>query len=214
MRRFTLAALVLMLAGSAGQLTAQSQDSVIVSSRQQVEQGNHDAAIAILRGGLNSRPNDEALKQELANVLGLKATALSRELAELRQEISALRGRPAMTVTITPGSGVRAPASPAWSGAPPVRVGGDIKAPIKVRDVKPVYPQVAQEARVQGIVIVEGLIDEQGNVADVKVLRGVPLLNDAAVGAVRQWRYTPTLLNGVPVPVIMTMTVTFTLQDQ
>jgi len=210
MRRFTLAVLVLMLAGSAGQLTAQTQDSVIVSARQQIEQGNHDAAIAILRGGLNSRPTDEALKQELASVLGLKASALSRELAELRREIATLRGQQTMTATVTPG-----PTRP-WtaSGRPPVRVGGDIRQPMKVRDVKPVYPQVAQEARVQGMVIVEGLIDEQGNVADVKVLRGVPLLNDAAVEAVRQWKYTPTLLNGVPVPVIMTMTVTFTLQDQ
>jgi TonB family protein len=207
MRRFTLAALVLMLAGSAGQLTAQSQDSVIVSSRQQTQQGNHDAAIAILRGGLNSRPNDEALKQELVSVLGHKASALSAELAELRREIAGLRGQPSMSVTITPGR-----TSP--SGAPPVRVGGDIRAPMKVSDVKPVYPPLAQAARVQGIVIVEGLIDEQGNIADVKVLRGVPLLDDAAVGAVRQWKYRPTLLNGVPVPVIMTMTVTFTLQDQ
>lgn len=204
MRRFTLTALVLMLAGSAAQLTAQSQDSVIVSSRQQIEQGNHDAAIAILRGGLNSRPNDEALKQELANVLGLKATALSRELAELRREISTLRGQPSMTVTVTPGR-------TGASGMAPVRVGGDIRQPMKVRDVKPVYPPLAQEGRVQGLVILEGVIDEQGNIADVKVLRGVPLLNDAAVEAVRQWRYAPTLLNGVPVPVIMTMTVTFTL---
>jgi TonB family protein len=207
MRRFTLTALVLMLAGPAGQLTAQTQDSVIVSARQQTQQGNHDAAIAILRGGLNSRPNDEALKQELVSVLGHKASALSAELTELRREIAALRGQPAMSVTITPGR-----TSP--SGRPPVRVGGDIRQPMKVRDVKPVYPPLAQESRVQGLVILEGLIDEQGNIADVKVLRGVPLLNDAAVEAVRQWRYTPTLLNGVPVPVIMTMTVTFMLQNQ
>jgi TonB family protein len=210
MRRFTLAALVLMLAGPAGQLTAQSQDAAIVSARHQTQQGNHDAAIAILRGALNSRPDDEALKQELVSVLGHKASALNAQLMELRREISALRGQPAMSVTITPG---RTTAS-GIAGRPPVRVGGDIRQPMKIRDVKPVYPPVAQEARLQGIVILEGLIDEQGNIADVNVLRGVPLLNDAAIDAVRQWKYTPTLLNGVPVPVIMTMTVTFTLQDR
>jgi TonB family protein len=213
MRRFTLAALVLMLAGPAGQLAAQTPDAVIISARQQTEQGNHDAAIAVLRGALNSRPDDAALKQELVNVLGLKANALSAELTELRREISALRGQPAMTVTITPGV-TGTSASRTWSGAPPVRVGGSVRQPMKVRDVKPVYPPLAQEARVQGLVILEGVIDEQGNIADVKVLRGVPLLNDAAIEAVRQWKYTPTLLNGVPVPVIMTMTVTFTLQDR
>ncbi|HUF22541.1 MAG TPA: energy transducer TonB [Vicinamibacterales bacterium] len=201
---------MLILAGSAGQLTAQSQDSVIVSSRQQTQQGNHDAAIAILRGGLNSRPNDEALKHELASVLGLKASALSAEVTALRREISALRGQPAMTVTITPG---RTSAS-GIAGATPVRVGGDVRQPMKLIDVKPVYPPIALSARVQGMVIVEGVIDTQGNVSEARVLRGVPLLNEAALDAVRQWQYTPTLLNGVPVPVIMTMTVTFTLQDR
>ena len=75
-----------------------------------------------------------------------------------------------------------------------------------------VYPPIAQSARVQGIVIIEATIGPDGKVRDAKVLRGQPLLNDAALSAVRQWEYTPTLLNGVPVPVIMTVTVTFTLQ--
>jgi protein TonB len=64
---------------------------------------------------------------------------------------------------------------------------------------------------VQGIVILECRIDPRGEVVDVKVLRGVPLLDAAAVDAVRQWRYAPTLLNGVPVSVIMTVTVNFRL---
>jgi protein TonB len=61
-------------------------------------------------------------------------------------------------------------------------------------------------------VIVEATISPQGKVTNARVLRGVPLLNDAALDAVRQWEYTPTMLNGVPVPVIMTVTVNFTLQ--
>jgi protein TonB len=93
-----------------------------------------------------------------------------------------------------------------------VRVGGPIKPPVKVRDVRPVYPQEAQDARVTGIVIIEARIDAEGNVTDAKVIRPVPLLDDAARDAVLQWKFTPTMLNGVAVPVIMTVTVNFTLQ--
>jgi protein TonB len=101
--------------------------------------------------------------------------------------------------------------------APPpvqaVRVGGQIKEPKKVKDVKPAYPDIAKQARVQGMVILECTISPQGKVTDVKVLRGLPLLDAAAEEAVKQWIYTPTLLNGVPVPVIMTVTVNFKLSQ-
>jgi periplasmic protein TonB len=92
-----------------------------------------------------------------------------------------------------------------------VRVGGQIKEPKKVRNVNPTYPDIAKQARVQGIVILECTISPQGKVTDVKLLRGIPLLDQAAIDAVKQWVYTPTLLNGVPVPVIMTVTVNFKL---
>ena len=99
--------------------------------------------------------------------------------------------------------------------APPpgqaVRVGGQIKEPKKLKDVKPNYPDIAKQARVQGVVILECTISPQGKVTDVKILRGIPLLDAAAIEAVKQWVYTPTLLNGVPVPVIMTVTVNFRL---
>jgi len=94
----------------------------------------------------------------------------------------------------------------------PVRVGGNIKPPQKVKHVNPVYPPIAQSARVQGIVIIEATIGPNGMVQDAKTLRSIPLLDQAALDAVRQWQFTPTLLNGVPVPVIMTVTVQFTLQ--
>lgn len=93
----------------------------------------------------------------------------------------------------------------------PVRVGGQVKEPSKLRHVAPQYPDIARQARVQGMVVLEALISRSGEVQNVRVIRGVPLLNDAAVAAVRQWRYTPTTLNGVPVPVVMTVTVNFTL---
>ncbi|MCC7033508.1 MAG: energy transducer TonB [Acidobacteria bacterium] len=94
----------------------------------------------------------------------------------------------------------------------PVPVGGNIRPPTKVRDVPPVYPAIAQAARVQGIVILEATIGVDGVVQSARVLRSIPLLDDAALAAVRQWRYTPTLLNGTPVPVVMTVTVNFQLR--
>jgi len=93
-----------------------------------------------------------------------------------------------------------------------VRVGGSIKAPIKVRNVSPVYPQDAQDAKVQGVVILEARIEPDGTVSRARVLRSIPMLDDAAVDAVRQWEFTPTLVNGQAVPVMMTVTVNFTLQ--
>jgi protein TonB len=75
----------------------------------------------------------------------------------------------------------------------------------------PRYPAIAQASRVEGVVILEAVIAEDGSVQDVRVLRSRPLLDDAAVEAVRQWRFTPTLLGGQPVPVVMTVTVSFTL---
>ena len=94
----------------------------------------------------------------------------------------------------------------------PVRVGGRIVAPTKLLNVNPVYPRIALAAGKEGLVILEALIAEDGTVRDVKVLRPAPLFEEAAVTAVRQWRFSPTLLNGEPVPLVMTVTVSFTLQ--
>jgi periplasmic protein TonB len=94
----------------------------------------------------------------------------------------------------------------------PVRVGGNIRSPMKTKDVKPTYPAIAQSARVQGVVIIEATIGPDGRVQEAKVLRSIPLLDAAALDAVKQWTFTPTLLNGVPVPVIITVTVNFALQ--
>jgi protein TonB len=98
--------------------------------------------------------------------------------------------------------------------APPARLraGIDVKEPTKVKNVDPVYPDIAGRANIQGVVILELMISPDGRVADVKVLRSVPLLDDAAVAAVRQWVYTPTLLDGVPVSAFMTVTVRFSLR--
>jgi len=93
----------------------------------------------------------------------------------------------------------------------PVRPGGDLQPPTKRRHVAPDYPDLARRAGVQGVVVLECVIDPSGKVAEVKVLRGHPLLEGAAVEAVRQWVYSPTRLNGVPVAVLLTVTVQFRL---
>jgi len=90
-------------------------------------------------------------------------------------------------------------------------VGGNIRPPQKIVDVAPVYPLIARAAHVGGVVILEAVIAEDGSVRDVNVLRSIPLLDAAAVEAVRQWRFSPTLLNGEPVPIVMTVTVAFRL---
>ena len=105
-----------------------------------------------------------------------------------------------------------APPPPPPPPQAPVRVGGAIKQPTKLKNVPPVYPPIAQSARVSGVVIIEATIGADGKVKDAKVLRSIPLLDQAALDAVKQWVFTPTLLNNVPVPVIMTVTVNFTLQ--
>jgi periplasmic protein TonB len=93
----------------------------------------------------------------------------------------------------------------------PVRVGGVIREPRKLLHVAPLYPDIARQSRIQGTVIMEAILDATGKVESVRVLRSEPLLDEAAVRAVRQWRYTPTELNGVPVPVLMTITIRFSL---
>jgi protein TonB len=93
----------------------------------------------------------------------------------------------------------------------PLPVGGRIKEPAKLRHVAPVYPIIAQQARVEGKVIIEAIIGIDGRVKEARVVVSKPLLDDAALTAVRQWVFTPTLLNNVPVPVIMTVTVQFRL---
>jgi protein TonB len=100
-------------------------------------------------------------------------------------------------------------AARAKAKAAAVRIGGQIKAPTKIKDVKPVYPAIAKSARVAGVVMIEATIGPDGKVIDAKVVRSIPLLDQAALDAVRQWEYTPTLLNGVPVPVLVTVTINF-----
>ena len=95
----------------------------------------------------------------------------------------------------------------------PIHVGGDVQAPVKVHDPKPQYTEIARKARIQGVVIVQAIIDKEGNVQNVKLLKGLPMgLDKAAMDAVKDWKFQPATLNGKPVAVYYNLTVNFSLQ--
>lgn len=104
------------------------------------------------------------------------------------------------------------PPPPPEPPAGPLRVGGDVKAPVISHREEPEYTEIARQARVQGVVIVEAIIDKNGNVDAVKVVKGLPMgLSEAAVRAVRQWKFKAGTLNGQPVDTIFNLTVNFKL---
>jgi len=94
----------------------------------------------------------------------------------------------------------------------PVRAIGEIKPPKLIKAVVPIYPEIARQARIEGVVEIEATTDVYGRVISVKVLRSIPLLDQAAIDAVRQWVYEPMIINGRPRPVIFTVKVTFQLK--
>jgi protein TonB len=111
------------------------------------------------------------------------------------------------------------PPPPAPTPRGPVRVGGNISTPALVHRVEPAYPAIAVSARVQGVTILEAVVDEEGRVVDVRVLRSAgklvgQMLDREAVAAVRQWRYAPLMLNGIPSRFVLTVTLAFQIQDR
>jgi len=95
-----------------------------------------------------------------------------------------------------------------------LRVGGDVKAPVVIHRVNPMYPDEARRSHISGIVILEVLIDKTGRVKDAVVLKPLPLgLDQAAIDAVRQWTFRPGTLNGEPVDVIFNLTINFRLDE-
>jgi periplasmic protein TonB len=132
-----------------------------------------------------------------------------REIVEISEPANTIDG----IIGVPGGTGIHMfePPPPPPPPAPPtiIHVGGTVRPPQKIVHVAPIYPPIAQMSHKEGIVIIEATIDVAGNVVAAKILRSEPLLDQAAVDAVRQWKFTPTLLNGVPVPVLMTVTVNF-----
>jgi protein TonB len=111
-----------------------------------------------------------------------------------------------LTVEPSPPPPPPPPAKPAL-----VKPGGLVREPRRIVNVNPVYPLIARNAHVEGTVVLEAIINEAGTIEQVKVVRSVALLDAAAIEAVKQWRYTPTLLNATPVSVLMTITVRFAI---
>jgi protein TonB len=98
------------------------------------------------------------------------------------------------------------------TGDTPVRVGGNVRAPTIITRVDPEYTEIARRAKVQGIVIVEAVIDRDGNVTEARILKPLPMgLDQQALAAIRQWKFKPGTLNGQPVPVYYNLTVNFRL---
>jgi len=102
---------------------------------------------------------------------------------------------------------------PPKEGPKRIRVGGQVQTAKLVNKVQPIYPALAKQARIQGTVRLQAVIAKDGSVVELQVLSGHPLLVQAALDAVRQWRYQPTLLNGEPVEVVTTIDVVFTLSS-
>ena len=127
------------------------------------------------------------------------------------------KSRPASaTLSPVPGSsrpGLTVPSGRALGPIGPIRVDGQkVKPPVRLVNVNPVYPEDARAAGVGGVVVLQITVGEDGSVIDARVLRSVPMLDQAAIDAVLQWVYEPTLLNGVPIAVERTVTINFTLR--
>jgi periplasmic protein TonB len=120
---------------------------------------------------------------------------------------------PGGTTGIIPGGRpVAVPPPPPAQKKEPLKVGGGVQAAKLIHRIEPEYPELARRARVYGVVLLKVTVDEVGIVTDVEPVRGHPLLVPAAVDAVRQWRYSPTILNHEPMPVTATVTVNFVLR--
>ena len=109
------------------------------------------------------------------------------------------------------GTAVPAPIAPVAKPKAPVRVGGRVREPRLISRVDPIYPALARQTHMSGVVVIDAILDEHGDVVEMKVVSGPPLLIQAALDAVRRWKYEPTYLNDQPVPVQMNVTVNFTL---
>ena len=147
---------------------------------------------------VGQEPPPEPSSERIAELVE-RAAALQEQLQSVLDELQSVLGDPDQ---------------PAGRSDEPVRIGNGVPPPAKIHDVPPVYPPAAREAGVQGLVILEATIDPTGEVGNIEVLRSVPELEEAAIAAVEQWRYEPTLIDGAPVSVVMTVTINFLLPSR
>ena len=179
-----------------------------------------DAAGNVTRAGVrgvsvtNGKETDAATMREITEALIRAATDAA---LQWRYEATGKASSANVTIAVRPPEDKRmrmmqgATAAPLFPNA--VRIGGDIHPPTKLYHVAPEYPALARAARVEGVVIAEAVIDESGAVAHARVLRSIPLLDAAALDALKQWRFTPSFRDGKPVAVIVTITIDFRLDD-
>jgi TonB family protein len=155
----------------------------------QEDQGLIDAAEGTLLDARHKQPDEVEPNRMLAQFYARRVTALHKQESQKEPQAASNPGEP-------DANGV-------------YRVGGGVTAPPRL-DV-PRYPPEAQAAGIRGTVVAEIVVDPSGNVTDAKVVQSIPLLDEAALQAVRNWHYAPTSVNGQPVPVRITVTVNFSL---
>jgi TonB family protein len=153
-------------------------------------------------GAARPEPQTEAL-------VGQSLDALRRTLAGLQARGYSNQHPDVLAIVARIESLEKQTRLPATGSQVPIRVGGDIREPLKLKDATPVYPPDALAAGIQGTVFIEAVLSKDGTVQSARVLQGVTELDDAALTAVRQWLYRPTMLNGQPVEIVMTVTIRF-----
>ena len=170
----------------------------IVVAGLQVGPVSASRAAESIGNAVEQEPPAEPSSSERIAELVARAAALQEQLQAVLDELQAV---------------INDPDRLASGSNEPIRIGGGIRAPRKISDVAPVYPPEARTAGVQGVVVLDVTIGVTGEVGDVEVLQSVPELDEAAITAAEQWRYEPTLVDGVAVPILMTVTMNFQLRS-
>lgn len=175
-----------------------------------------DAALASVRQWRYDPPAEAPLTFSVNVPLGIAREEMFFRAASSESDPQVVHVKPGRAngspevMVLKPANGRAIPVT--RSGDDALRVGGNIHAPAKLKHIAPVYPPIARQSNVTGIVILEVRIGTDGHVEEARVLRSIPLLDQAALDAVTQWEFTPTLMNGQAVPVIMTVTVNFAME--
>ena len=185
--------------GNAVELSSEQRAAIVAAVAAAVEAAAASRSAESTGNAVEQEQPAEPSSEQIAELVA-RAAALQEQLQAVLDEMQVLLGDSDRSAG---GS----------NSNEPFRIGDGIRSPAKIVNVNPVYPPEAREARVQGVVILEATISRTGEVSDVEVLRSVPLLDEAAVAAVRQWRYEPTLVDGEPVSILMTVTMNFQLRD-
>jgi TonB family protein len=193
-----------------------ASDQARLAAQLEIVSANLDAQRRLeeqYRAGLEQRARAEDQTRAAAETL----RDLERRLAEYQREREQATAAQISREPVTAGDKLRPLVSP--SGRPPVETRGPngaripgLQMPVAVKSVKPTYPAEAKEARLQGTVVLEALVDEKGGVADARVVKGLPQFERAALDAAKQWEFKPATLNGETVPVVVVVELEFNLR--